>query len=109
MTTAMGMRRLFLLVFILYVVLDLGCPLVPGAFSFEPADSVDAVSADRTRPPALPRVAVPAPAMAAVPLLVPSGKRPPKPAEVPGFAVWCPHAARTQTLAADPRPSAEDD
>jgi hypothetical protein len=103
----MRLRRLFLLAFLAYVVLDLCCPLVPGAFSFDPAGSVDAVSAYRGRPPALLRTALAAPPIAVAPL--PALAQTAEPADVPRVAGWCPHAARSETLAADPRPSAEDD
>jgi hypothetical protein len=42
-----------------YVLLDLGCPLVPGAFSFDPTESVEAVTAHRIPPPVLSRPAAP--------------------------------------------------
>ena len=104
MTSAMRVRRLFLLAFFAYVVLDLGCPHVPGAFTFDPADSVEAVSAHRMRPPAFPRVTLtpviatptPEPRHVATALTMPSPVR------------WCPRADRDHVVASDPRPSTED-
>ena len=109
MTLAMRLRRLLLLAFVAYVVLDLGCPLVPGAFSFDPEESVDAVSAYRSRPPAVPRVAVVVSGAAfAPPLPVPARQASEAPATL-SLVGWRPHADRDHTLAADPRPTAEDD
>ncbi len=109
MTVAMRLRRLFLLAFFAYVMLDLGCPLVPGAFSFDPADSVDAVSAYRIRPPAGPRDAVVPSAVALAPLPAPAAGQAPEALAVLALVGWRPHAGRDHSLAADPRPSAEDD
>jgi hypothetical protein len=55
MTNGMGTKRLLVLAFFAYVALDFGCPMVPGAFSFDPDESVDAVSACRARPAVFPR------------------------------------------------------
>jgi hypothetical protein len=46
----MRARHLTLL-FLLYVVLDLSNPFVPGAFNFDPDDSVDGVSRSREQAP----------------------------------------------------------
>ena len=105
----MQVRRLVLLAFFAYAALDLGCPLVPGAFSFDPAESVDAVSAYRARPPALPRVAAAPPAMTAVRLLVDPVAHAPNALVVPSLVGWRPHADRDHALASDPRPRIEDD
>jgi hypothetical protein len=54
-------HRLALVAFLAYVALDLSCPLVQGAFSFEPEESVDAASRHRDRagaPAVVPAVAV---------------------------------------------------
>jgi hypothetical protein len=109
MSAVMGIRRLLLLAFAACVLLDLGCPFVPGAFSFDPAESVDAVSAYRARPPALPRVASAPPAMTppVLPAHVPA-QATETPAS-PSPARWRPHARRDHVAAADPRPSVEDD
>ena len=109
MTVAMRVRRFLLLAFLAYVMLDLGCPLVQGAFSFDPADSVDAVSAYRIRPSAAARVApVPSAAAFAQPR-VPSAALAPETPAVLSLVSWRPHADRDQPLSADPRPTAEDD
>lgn len=105
----MQVRRLVLLAFFAYVALDLGCPLVPGALSFDPAESVDAVSAYRARPPALPRVTAAPPALTAVRLLVHPVPHAANALVVPSFVGWRPHAGRDHTLASDPRRPIEDD
>ena len=46
----MPLARLLLLALFAYVVLDLCCPLVPGAVTFDPDESVEAVNAYRLRP-----------------------------------------------------------
>ena len=107
MTRAMRVPRLFLFAFIVYVVLDLGCPLVPGAFSFDPDDSVDAVSACRARPCPLPRLASMPAVVMAVPGPAPHALRGGDVA--PSLVMWRPHAGRDQRLAAEPRPPIEDD
>jgi hypothetical protein len=108
MTVAMRLRRLVLLACVAYVAVDLGCPLVPGAFSFDPDESVDAVSAYRIRPPAVPRAAVSLP-MAVTPMLAPAAAHGPSVSAVPSLAGWRPHADHGRSLVADPRPTAEDD
>ena len=105
----MQMGRLVLLAFFAYVAVDLGCPLVPGAFSFDPAESVDAVSAYRARPPALPRVAAAPPVMMAVRLLVDRVAQVPNAPVVLSLVDWRPHAGRDHALASDPSPRLEDD
>jgi hypothetical protein len=42
-------RRAALLALLVYVTLDLSLPAMPGAFVFEPADSVESVHAGRVR------------------------------------------------------------
>jgi hypothetical protein len=109
MTIAMRARRLVLLAFFAYVVVDLGCPLVPGAFSFDPDDSVDAVSAYRIRPPAGPRVAlVPSAGAIALPPAPDAAHAPEAPAVV-SLVGWRPHAGRDRTTGMAPRPSPDDD
>ena len=109
MTDGMRARHILLLAFFAYVVLDLGCPMIPGAFSFDPAQSVDAVSAYRARPEALPRVMSVPSSTPAVRLLaetsVPAGED----RAVPSPAAWRPHAGRDHAVAPDPRLSTEDD
>lgn len=106
----MPVRSLLLLAFLVYVLLDLGCPLVPGAFTFDPAESVDAVSAYRARPPALPRVPPAPPAMTSI-LVRPDapGHFAVEASAVPSPAGWRPHAGRDHALASDPCPSLDDD
>jgi hypothetical protein len=109
MTALMGVRRLLLLAFFAYVVMDLGCPLVPGAFSFDVADSVEAVSAHRMRAPAVPRV-VSMPVRA--PLMPPLAQDLPHASDVRPLRspiAWQPHAGFDHIPAAEPRPSLEDD
>jgi hypothetical protein len=109
MTIAMRLRRLVLLACLVYVVVDLGCPLVPGAFSFDPDDSVDAVSGYRIRPPAGPRVAlVPSAAAIALPPTPAAAHASDAPAVVP-LVGWRPHAGRDRTPGVDRRPSPDDD
>jgi hypothetical protein len=52
----MSGRRGLLLVILMYVTLDLSLPMVPGAFVFDPADSIESVQNARGRPAA--RVAI---------------------------------------------------
>jgi hypothetical protein len=109
MTIAMRLRRLVLLACFAYVVVDLGCPQVPGALSFDPDDSVDAVSAYRIRPPAGPRVAlVPSPGALALPPAPDVAHAPDAPAVVP-LVGWQPHAGRVRTPRRDAHPSSDDD
>ena len=109
MTDGMRARRIFLLAFFAYVFLDLGCPMIPGAFSFDAADSVDAVSAYRLRPAALPRIVVAPPSTARTDLL---GNAP----RLVGVSPlsrepvdWRPHAGRDRTSPSKPLPSLDDD
>ncbi|MBI2158262.1 MAG: hypothetical protein HYU26_15380, partial [Candidatus Rokubacteria bacterium] len=48
----MTVSRLTLRLLLLYVALDFSNPLMPGAVSFDPDDSVEAVRAGRLEPPA---------------------------------------------------------
>lgn len=110
MIGVMRARRLLLLMFFVYVAVDLGCASVPGAFTFEAADSVEAVGAHRMRAPAMPRlVALPAMTIAtlAPPLPQPAPSRDPR--TMPSAARWQPHGASAPTAAADPRPAVDDD
>lgn len=104
----MQARALLLTVFLAYVALDLGCPLVPGAFSFDPAASVDGVTVYRTRPPALPGPAS-LPAALSVPPpthVVESASE----AHVVSVPVgWRPHAVRPQVATPDSRRATDDD
>ena len=108
MSVAMRARRCLLLAFFAYILLDLGCPFVPGAFTFDPAESVDAAGAYRARPGGLPR-AVAAPVTPAVLPLVARPERSLAGA-TPVFASvrWEPHATRDRVGASDPAPSADD-
>ena len=102
-------RRLLLLAVFAYVVLDLGCPMVPGAFSFDPADSVDAVSAYRARPALVPRVVAVPSSRTVVLLPAESATHVAHARVVVSPAGWRPHAGRDRAVAADPRPSLDDD
>jgi hypothetical protein len=42
-------RRLLLVILLVYIGLDLSSPEMPGAFVFDPADSVESVTAGRTQ------------------------------------------------------------
>lgn len=108
MTVGMGARRFFLLGFFAYILLDLGCPFVPGAFSFDPAHSVDAVGAYRARPSGLPSVA-PAPATTFDRRLVAPAVHTAGASSTPALVNWRRHAVRDHAAASDPRPSVEDD
>ena len=59
--------RLFLLAILVYLVLDHSLPAMPGAFVFEPADSVEGIQIARSRPAA--EVAV-LPSLVGVPRVV---------------------------------------
>lgn len=105
----MRARRCLLLALFAYVLLDLGCPFVPGAFSFDPDESVDAVGVYRARPTAAPRVAtVPFITATLVPLAHADHGRPGLTAAVPP-AGWRPHTARERLGAPEPLPSTDDD
>ena len=85
-------RRCLLLAFFAYVALDLGCPLMPGAFSFDPAGSVEAVSAYRVPSFSAPRIA-------AQPFVMTAARTIPRPTNAPVCASapaplrWRAHAA----------------
>ena len=44
-----GVKRSVLCAFLIYVALDLSLPMMPGAFVFEPADSVESLQTARGR------------------------------------------------------------
>jgi hypothetical protein len=54
-------RRLFFIMLLAYVALDLSLPEMPGAFVFDAADSVDTINAARVR--ATDKIAAPTPSM----------------------------------------------
>jgi hypothetical protein len=105
----MTLRRLFLLLFFAYVGLDLGSPMVPGAFSFDPDDSVDAVAGDRARPASLPRVASVPASVALIRPLVETAAPVSAARAVPLLVAWRPHASLDRAAGPQPRASAEDD
>jgi hypothetical protein len=109
MIAGMGLSRLLLLAVFAYVVLDLGCPSIPGAFSFDPADSVDAVSAYRIRPPASPRVVHVAVVTTTVRLSADTGRDVAAHRGEPPAIGWRRHAVGNRAGAADPRPAVDDD
>jgi hypothetical protein len=53
-------QRLPLLLLIVYVCLDLSSPLWPGAFNFDPDDSVEGLRSDQSRQDVAPPVSEPA-------------------------------------------------
>jgi hypothetical protein len=104
----MRVRALLIGAFLAYVALDLGCPLVPGAFSFDPASSVDAASSYRARPLALP-VSVAPPSFV---LTVGAGRGGDAKAETVGVPLpvaWRPHAIRDHVTASEPPRPVDDD
>lgn len=105
----MPARRLLLLAFFIYVAADLGCPLIPGAFAFDPAESVDAVSAYRVRPPALPRIAPVPAAMTSTPLCAETPAYVTEASTLLGPVRWRSRAGRDHACASDPRPPVDDD
>lgn len=109
MTRQVPMRWFFLLALFGYVVLDLACPLVPGAFSFDPAQSVDAVSAWRARPAALTRVAPAPPTMTADPLRGETLRHVVAAPVVPPPVLWQAHAGPADVRVCDARPPVDDD
>ena len=105
----MQARQFLLLAFFAYILLDLGSPFVPGAFTFDPADSPDAASAIRARSTVAPRIAPPPFAVAAA---RPAIEMPSRTTErrAPFASVgWQAHIGYEPPRAADPRPAAEDD
>ena len=109
MTPGMPIRRLLLVVCFAYVLLDLGCPMVPGAFRFDPAESVDAVGAYRVRPAALPRIAAVLASSMSIPLFEETVAPSPDSRGVPSLVIWRPHAGRDRGAGPGPRPSTEED
>jgi hypothetical protein len=107
MGSAMGWRSALLAALVAYVVLDLCSPLVPGAFSFDPAESVDAVGAFRARPGA-PRIVPAAPDLTAAASAQVVPLRPPDASPVVSRRTdWRPHAVVRHVVTGRPR-SAED-
>ena len=108
MTGGMRTRRILLVAFA-YVVLDLASPMIPGAFSFDPAESVDVVTAVRARPAALSQVGV-VPSSPASPCLIAGtiaattdgSARSPR---VPRRS----HTGQERSAPSDPGPSPDDD
>ncbi len=54
------MQRLPVLLLIMYVCVDLSSPLWPGAFNFDPDDSVDGLRSEQTRQDLVPPLSEPA-------------------------------------------------
>jgi hypothetical protein len=106
MSVGMRLRGAPLVFLVAYVVLDLCSPLVPGAFSFDPGESVDAVSACRIRAATLGRVVTVAADVTMVPVVA---EAPPRRRASPTarslVTVWCPHAMPD----ASARGAADDD
>ena len=108
MMGGMRARRLLLLSFF-YVVFDLGCPMIPGAFSFDPAESVDAVSAYRLRPAAAARIVMLPPSMPEPLLLADPVRRAAVSPRTRQSVDWRPHAAEERATPSVARPSLDDD
>ncbi|MBM3221685.1 MAG: hypothetical protein FJZ38_23940 [Candidatus Rokubacteria bacterium] len=105
----MRLSRLLVFVLVAYVGADLGSPLVPGAFTFDPADSVEAAGGYPARPFVVPRVVSPP---AAILPLRPAAEGVAHPVRVPdpsSAVPWRPHAGRDHPGARDPRPALDDD
>lgn len=105
----MRARQLLLLSFFFYVVLDLGCPMIPGAFSFDPAESVDAVSAYRLRPAAVARIVMVPPSMPEPLLLADAVRRAAVSPRTRQSVDWRPHAGEECVTTPVARPSLDDD
>jgi hypothetical protein len=100
----MTRRRAFLVAVLVYVTLDLALPAMPGAFVFEPADSVESIGGGRS---AVRGVVVPAPVAGSAPVAprLATGARPhgPRRGEVPLLdAPSMPHLARARCEPARP-------
>jgi hypothetical protein len=102
-------RRAILIAFFAYVLLDLACPLLPGAFSFNPAQSVEAVSADRIRPVGVARIASLIPPVTWTSRLTAMATQAAKPPAIGPPAAWRSDARRDQHRRSDSRPPIEDD
>jgi hypothetical protein len=109
MRAAMLARRLVLLAFFVYVAIDLGCPLIPGAFTFDADESVEAVSTYRARPPALPRVTLVPAAMTSGPLRAETPAYATEASTLPSRPRWRSRAGRDHVRASEPRPPVDDD
>lgn len=105
----MGKGRLLLFSFFVYVVLDLGCPMIPGAFSFDPDASVEAVSAYRLRPATSARIVVFPATTPAVPLPTDPVRRVGISQVIRSTVDWRPHAAHDRARPSDPRPPVDHD
>jgi len=103
----MPLRNALLAALISYVVLDLCSPLIPGAFSFDPAESVDAVGAFRARPGPVRVVAVPPDLVAVAAVPVPPSRPSDSSPVVSRLTGWRPHAMGRHTATSRPR-SVED-
>lgn len=101
----MALGRALALVVALYTTVDFGSPLVPGAFVFDAAESLDGVRGPRPRPEVRLAVVVPTPGPVPVVLAQPAD-RPgrPRPATHPAPRLPRPRSAP----AAEPYPAVDD-
>jgi hypothetical protein len=103
----MRCRRELLVAILVYVVLDLSLPTMPGAFVFEPADSVESIGGGRVAA----RVVVlatpaPSPVSSSTHLHSDLPYRRPDRCEAPSFG--CPLARCLPRAACDPSSASED-
>lgn len=104
----MKLRPVFLLAILIYLTLDLSLAMMPGAFQFDLADSVETVQANRARPVekvvVLPTVPGAGLALPVAPLDVVDGRVWTRPREGldPLVTAWTPRAARA------PAPASQD-
>jgi hypothetical protein len=109
-------RRVWLVVLLAYLGLDFGCPLVPGAFQFDPSQSVDAATAYRVAGGTAFRARLPVEPRAGADAHLPvwstrsplTGGRHVGELAVPAPVAWRPHAGRDHGLAPDPHAPAGD-
>jgi hypothetical protein len=102
-------RQAILIAFFAYVLLDLGCPLLPGAFSFDPDESVEAVSAARTRAVGVARIASLTPPVTSTSRLTATDTQAAKTAAIGRPAAWRSDARRDTHYRSDSRSSIDDD
>jgi hypothetical protein len=100
------MRRSFLLLFAFYVLTDLACPFVPGAFAFEVTECVDGVSAPRARTISTADLATWPEVLVA--RIADATDTPPLPHASRG-TTWRPHVARDHAVATDGAAPSPDD
>jgi len=97
----MRTRRLILVIAV-YVGLDLTNPFMPGAFTFDPEQSVDGVHGDRGRPQLV------TPATPAVPRVHTAGTPPSPRLPAPAARTWFAEPRPVHVRVSDPAPLSED-